>query len=134
VSQVEVTYDGKGRYTALSTKNGRRVAVDCPMEKGEEFGPDSLVAAGLGACMLISMNAFASRHHLDVEGARADVDLVMGGKPQARFTKIDVTIHVPRDFEAAERTSLEKAAGTCPVKHSFREDTEITTRFEFGSG
>lgn len=76
---VEVTYDGSQRCSALETKNGKRVAVDCPMTKGEEFGPDGLVAAGLGACMLISMASFAQRHGLDVTGATANVDVSLGG-------------------------------------------------------
>ena len=55
MSQVQVTYDGDQHCTALSTKNGKTVAVDCPMTKGEAFSPGSLVAAGLAGCMLISM-------------------------------------------------------------------------------
>ena len=133
MSQVVVTYDGDQRCTALNTKNGRRVAVDCPMTKGEEFGPDSLVAAGLGACVLISMATFAERHGLDVTGSRVDVDVSLGGKPETRLSAFDVTIRVPRTFTETEQVSLEKAAATCPIKHSFRPDTEITTRIEFGN-
>ncbi len=131
MNPVEVTYDGEGQYTAVNTKNGKRVAVDCPMTRGEEFGPDGLLAAGLGACMLISMASFADRHGLDVAGATADVDVSLGGKPQLRISAIDVTVRVPRDFDDADRVRLERAAGTCPIKHSFGSDTEITTHFEF---
>lgn len=134
MSQVEVTFEGNESYTALNTKNARRVAVDCPMTRGEEFGPDSLVAAGLGACMLISMRSFADRHGLDVAGARADVDVSLGGQPDTRISEIDVTIRIPGDFEEAERRGLERAAAACPIKHSFGPDTAINTRFEFGAG
>lgn len=130
---VEVTYDGSQRCSALETKNGKRVAVDCPMTKGEEFGPDGLVAAGLGACMLISMAAFAQRHGLDVTGATANVDVALGGRPETRISAIDVTLRVPRTFDPAERVSLERAADSCPIKHSFRPDTRIQTRFEFAA-
>jgi uncharacterized OsmC-like protein len=82
--------------------------------------------------MLISMATFAERRGLDVTGARVDVDVSLAGQPEARISAIDVTIHVPRSFAEAERTSLEKAAAACPIKHSFRPDTEIFTRFEFG--
>ena len=132
MSHVEVTYDGNQQYTALNTKNERRVAVDCPMTRGEEFGPDSLVAAGLGACMLIMMTTFAERHGLDIVGTRADVDVSLGGKPEPRISAIDVTIRVPKTFTEGEQASLEKAAESCPIKHSFRPDTEISTRFEYG--
>ena len=53
MSKVEITYEGDEAYTALDTKNEERLSIDCPMQRGECFGPDSLVAAGLGACMLI---------------------------------------------------------------------------------
>ena len=133
MSQVEVTYSGNQQCMAINTKNAKRVAIDCPATKGGEFGPDSLVAAGLGSCMLISMASFADRHGLDVAGARADVDVSLGGKPDTRISAIDVTVRVPKTFTDEEQANLEKAAAACPIKHSFRPDTEISTRFEFGT-
>ncbi|MCP4317723.1 MAG: OsmC family protein [Hyphomicrobiales bacterium] len=103
------------------------------MTRAQEFGPETLVAAGLGSCMLISMAGFAERHRLDVTGARADVDATLGGEPEMRITAIDVMVRVPKNFNQQEQTSLEKAAATCPIKHSFGADTKITTRFEFGN-
>ena len=82
--------------------------------------------------MLISMSAFAERHGLDVEGARVDVDTSLGGKPDMRISKIDVTVRVPKAFADDEEARLIRAANACPIKHSFGPDTEITTRFEFG--
>ena len=134
MSQVQVTYDGDQHCTALSTKNGRTVALDCPVTKGEEFSPGSLVAAGLAGCMLISMATFAERHGFDISGTRIDVDMSMADKPETRIGAIDVTVHVSKDdLSEAARKSLEKAAAACPIKHSFRPDTRISTRFEFGS-
>jgi putative redox protein len=130
-NRVEVTYEGNEEYTALDTKNERRVAVDCPLTRGEEFGPDGLVAAGIGACMLISMGSFAERHGFDLTGACADVDIALSGQPQARISAVDVTIHVPGNFDAAERAGLEKAADTCPIKHSFGPETRISTGFDW---
>ena len=132
MSTVEVTYNGNQQCVALDTKNGKRVASDCSMTKGDEFGPESLVAAGLGSCMLISMSSYAERHGLDVSGARIDVDTALGGKPEMRISKIDVTVRVPKSFSDEEQARLERAADACPIKHSFRPDTEISTRFEFG--
>ena len=132
MSEVEVTYAGNKHCLALNTETGKRVAVDCPSKKGEEFGPGGMVGAGLGSCMLISMASFAERHGLDVSGARANVNLSFGGKPDSHISAIEVTVRVPKTFAEEERASLEKAAAACPIKHSFRPDTEISTRFEFG--
>ena len=132
MSVVEVTYTGDQQCMALDTKNGKQVASDCSMTRGDEFGPESLVAAGLGSCMLISMSTFAERHGLDVSGARADVDAALGGKPDMRISAINVTVHVPKTFSEEEQASLERAADACPIKHSFGPDTEISTHFEFG--
>ncbi len=132
MSRVEVTYSGHQQCMAVDTKNGKQVASDCSMSSGEEFGPESLVAAGLGSCMLISMASFARRHGLDVSGAHVDVDTSLGGQPEMRISAVDITVHVPGDFTDQERATLEKAAESCPIKHSFRPDTQINTRYEFG--
>jgi putative redox protein len=129
---VEVSYTGNQQCMALDTKNGKRVASDCSLTRGKEFGPESLVAAGLGSCMLISMSSFAERHGLNVNGARVDIDASLGGKPDMRISKIDVTVRVPKAFSEEEQALLEKAADACPIKHSFGPDTVISTHFEFG--
>ena len=102
------------------------------MSKGEEFGPEGLVAAGLASCMLISMASFAERHGLDVAGARAEVDTAFGGKPDMHIAALDITVRVPGSFTKEQQAGLEKAAEACPIKHSFRADTKISTRFAFG--
>lgn len=132
MSVVEVNYTGNQQCLAIDTKNDRRIMSDCSMTKGDEFGPESLVAAGLGSCMLISMSFFAERHGLDVSGAGVDVDVAIGGKPTMRISTIDITLRVPRSFSESEQASLKAAAEVCPIKHSFGPDTEITTRYEFG--
>ncbi len=129
---VQVTYTGDGKCLAMDRKSGRNVASDCSMTKGQEFGPESLVAAGLGSCMPISMSSFAERHGLDVSGSRVEVEAALGGKPEMRITGLNVTVRVPKSFTEQERARLEKAAEACPIKHSFRADTEISTIYEFG--
>ncbi len=133
MSTVEVTYTGDQQCLALDTKNGKQVTSDCSMTRGHEFGPESLVAAGLGSCMLILMSSFAERHGLDVSGAHADVDAILGGEPEMRIAKIDVTVRVPETFSEEDKARLEAAANACPIKHSFGPDTDVTAHFEFGA-
>ncbi len=132
MSRVEVTYTVEQECKAVDLKTSKSILADCPMSKGEQFGPGGLVAAGLGSCMLISMSSFAKRHGIDVTGARADVGTVFGGAPEMRISAIDVTMHVPGTFTEEERAGLERAAGACPIKHSFRADTKVSTRFAYG--
>ncbi len=132
MSRVEISYSGDQQCVAVDTRNGRRVVSDCSMTKGEEFGPESLVAAGLGSCMLISMSFFADRHELDISGASVDVEVAIGGQPTKRISKIDVTLRVPRVFSDEDLAGLRAAAETCPIKHSFGPDTKTTTRYKFG--
>ena len=129
---VQVTYKGNGECMAVDRTSGKCVASDCSVTKGQEFGPESLVAAGLGSCMLISMSSYAERHGLDVSGSHIDVKAAFGGKPETRITGFRITVHIPENFTEQDRTGLEKAAEACPIKHSFRPDTNISTRYEFG--
>ena len=128
---VEVSYQGDRHCVALDTRSGKRIGADCSMTKGQEFGPESLVAAGLGSCMLISMASFAERHGLDVAGARIDVEPSFGGKPQMRISGFEITVRIPRGFAEEDEARLKAAADACPIKHSFGPETEITTEFRF---
>lgn len=132
MSKVQVTYNGNQKCTAVDTKNGKRVTSGCSMTKGEEFGPESLVAAGLGSCMLISMSSFAERHQLDVSDARVDVETKFGGKPEMRISALDITVRVPKDFGKDQQENLQAAAEACPIKRSLHPETVISTRYEFG--
>ena len=49
----------------------------------------------------------------------------------AHIGAIDVRVRMPRNYSPSQRVALERAAGTCPIKHSFRAGTTISTHFEF---
>lgn len=132
MSVMRVSYTGNQECIATREIDAKRVVVDCPMTRGKELGPDDMVAAGLGSCMLISMAGFAERHGLDVEASTVEVDVRFGGDPQPRIATIDVTVHVPGSFSEQDQTRLRTAANACPIKHSFGADTKISTTFEFG--
>jgi uncharacterized OsmC-like protein len=131
MSAMEIAYAGNQKCVATRNRDAKRVVVDCPLTRGEELGPGDMVAAGLGSCMLISMAGYAERHGLDVEGAKVDVDVRFGGRPQSRISSIEVRVHVPKAYGEQDRSLLEKAANACPIKHSFGSDTKISTSFEF---
>ncbi len=56
--------------------------MDCPYTgKGEEFSIANLVEAALDGGMLLAMGALASRHEVDLSGARSDMKITATDKP-----------------------------------------------------
>lgn len=132
--KLHVTYDGEQHCTALEPTAGKSVASDaCPSSggKGKELSPTDLVGAGLANCMLLSMGVLALKDQLDITGASVEVDISMTEKPVFRIGNIDLQFSMPRNFSPEERLKLERAAGTCPIKHSFHPDITISARFNY---
>ncbi len=128
---IHMTYDGDQHCTG-SQPNGKMVAVDCDRTgKGEELYPDNLVGAGLAGCMLLSMGGVAKREGLDISGTEVDVDISLVSQPERRIGAIDVKVNMPRNYSEADRVKLERAANACPIKHSFRPDVRLSTKFQY---
>jgi uncharacterized OsmC-like protein len=135
-TKLHVTYDGVQHCTASEPTAGKTVASDaCPESggKGKELSPSDLVGAGLANCMLLSMGVLALRDHLDITGASVEVDISMTHKPIFRIGTIDLTFSMPRNFSSEERLKLERAAGMCPIKHSFHSDIQIAVQYNYPS-
>jgi putative redox protein len=130
--QLRATYDGQQHCTVAQGSNGKTLAIDCPYTGGgNEFSPGSLVGAGLAGCVLLSMGTLAQRDELDITGTAVDVDLSMIDKPERRIDAVDVTVNMPRNFSEKDRSRLERAAEACPIKHSFRHEVTISTKFVY---
>ena len=63
-----------------------------------------------------------------MRGTRVDVALDLG---EDRIRSIELEFVMPREFPTSERAKLERAAGSCPIKHSFHPDVRIATRFTY---
>jgi len=132
MSTLQITYDGDQHCTARRKSHGNTVAMDCPHTgKGEEFSPGQLVGSALADCMFLSMGAVAQRDDIDIFGVVADVDVAMVDKPVSRIGSIELTFKMPSGLSATDRTKLERAAGFCPVKHSFQPDVTISVTFKY---
>ena len=130
---LTLTYDGDQHATAVKEPHHNTVAIDCPYTgKGEELSPGNLVGVGIAGCMLLSMGALAQRDGLDLTGTAVDVELTETDKPFAHIDTVTLVFNIPRDFSSEERQKLERAAGVCPIKASFREETAITATFNYG--
>ena len=134
--KLHVTYDGEQHCTAVEPTAGKTVASDaCPSSggKGKELSPTDLVGAGVANCMLLSMGVLALKDHLDITGASVEVDISMTDEPVFRIGTIDLIFSMPRNFSAEERLKLERAAGMCPIKHSFHPDIPISVQYIYPS-
>jgi uncharacterized OsmC-like protein len=131
---LALTYDGNQHATAIKEPHHNSVAIDCPYTgKGEEMSPGNLVGIGVAGCMLLSMGALAQRDNLDLTGTVVGIELTETDKPFAHIDAITLVFNIPREFSPDERQKLERAAGVCPIKASFRDETNITTTYNYGA-
>ncbi len=130
MSDIHTTYDAHQHCTSVKESQEKKIAMDCPYTgKGEEFSPIDLVKSALGGCMLLSMSTFAMRHGINLSDTRIDVRITSTKQPRMRFKSIDIVVTMPADFAAADRASLEQAAESCPIKHSFAADIPIKVHY-----
>ena len=132
MSQVRTVYDGAQHCTTKDETKGKSVAMDCPYTgKGEELSPGNLLEAALAGCMLISMGPTAAREGIDLTKASVSVDVTGTPPPKIDYTGIKVEVNMPAGLSALQRTKLERAADTCPIKHSFRDDIELSVAYSY---
>jgi len=133
--QIDLTYAGELRCEATHGPSGNVLHTDAPVDnhgRGESFSPTDLVATGLGSCLLTVMGIVAQRHGWELEGASARVVKHMASQPTRRIGKLEVVLTLPGDFDQKARTTLERAALTCPVHASLHPDIELPIRFDWG--
>jgi uncharacterized OsmC-like protein len=134
MNTLKLTYDGDQHATALKEPFHKSVAIDCPLTaKGDEFSPGNLLGISVAGCMLLSMGAVAQRDHLDLRGTVIDMDVTETDKPFPHVDTITLAFNVPRDFSATNRQKMERAAGLCPIKASFRDETTITATYDYAA-
>ena len=135
MARITTTYDGAQHCTAEDAAKGKTVAMDCPYTgKGEELSPGNLLEAAVAGCMLISMGPTAQRDGIDLTGTSIDVELQGAPPPKIAYTAIRIDVHMPAGLSPVQRTKLERAADTCPIKHSFRDDIAVAVAYHYPDG
>ena len=135
--EITLNYEGGLRCAATHGPSGAELKTDAPVDnhgQGASFSPTDLVATALGACMLTIMGIAAERHGWDLSGSEVKVVKGMVAEPVRRIGELTVEIHVPAELDERARTTLERAALTCPVHRSLHPDVQIPVRFHFGTG
>lgn len=131
--KVDITYEGNLHCSMKHGPSGTVVATDAPkdnMGKGESFSPTDLVASALGSCILTTLGIVAGRHHIQFEGAQAEVTKEMSADPR-RISRITITIHMPAGISLAQRPLLDHAGKSCPVHKSLHPDIEIPIHINY---
>lgn len=125
------TISGKylGNLCSEFTHNpsGAKVTVD---GNGNGFSPIDLTATALGACMFAMMGYTAASRDINLEGMTIDVDRVMADAPR-RISEFNIIVKFTQEYTEKEKTLLQKAAETCPVKKTLSPDCKINVIMKF---
>lgn len=122
---ARVKYLGNLRCEAEHLRSGQRIVTDAPPDnqgRGEAFSPSDLTSTSLACCMMTIMGIAAQGRGWDLTGMEARVVKHMASDPR-RIARLEV--HVSMDGQGLDeraRTILERAARTCPVALSLKED------------
>ena len=121
MTQIDSRYQGELRCLSSHGPSGTPLETDAPTDnqgKGERFSPTDLVATALSTCMLTIMGIVAERHGWRLEGCSARVEKMMSREAPRRIAKLTVWLTLPADLNDQQRSVLQRAAETCPVKVS----------------
>jgi putative redox protein len=133
---IDIVYKGDLLCEAVHGPSGNVVVTDAPVDnggKGSAFSPTDLVGTALGSCIVTIMGLVAKRQGLDIDGTLVHVVKDMTATPVRRIGMLTVTITLPagKAISADDRTRLENAAATCPVKQSLHPDTQVNLQFVY---
>ena len=135
MNTVQLTYDADKHGVVVKEPGHKSVAIGCNYHGPgiEELSAGDLVATGVAGCMLFSMGVQARHDELDIKGTVVDVAFTITDKPFPHMDSISLVFNMPHSYSPIERENLEKAAGRCPLKASFRPETRITTKYNYAS-
>jgi len=135
---------GRDHYrTELSVRRHALVADEPESVGGTDQGPTpyDLVAAGLGACTVMTLRMYADRKEWPLDGARARLrhrkihkrdeeegDASDGGDGgSSRLDVIDREIELHGDLDEEQRARLMEIADRCPVHRTLEAAVEVRT-------
>lgn len=132
---IDIEYAGGLRCSATHGPSKASLHTDAPVDnhgKGESFSPTDLVATALGTCMTTIMGIRAREMNLVLDGFQVRVTKHMSASPR-RIAKLEVTLTAPEGLEASDdqRSALEHAANTCPVRLSLLDAIEVPVTFDW---
>ena len=90
-------------------------------EPRADMNPGELLANALGACMLTMIGFLAARRGEQVVGT--ELSVVPGfDEKHSRIVSFALTFHFPDSLSQAQKDFYAKAAESCPVHNTLKED------------
>ena len=132
--KIEIEHTDGLHSEAVHTQSGSRLQTDAPLDnggKGESFSPTDLVATALGTCVTTTMDLFAKRNGINIDGTKAVVIKHMSSQPVRRISRLEVAVELPLPANHPCRAALESAALNCPVKKSLSAEMDIPITFSW---
>ncbi|HMC98470.1 MAG TPA: OsmC family protein [Flavobacteriales bacterium] len=134
---AHVIYLGGLRTEATHSRSGERLITDAPPDnqgRGEAFSPSDLLSTSLACCMMTIMGIVARDKGIPLEGLKARVVKHMTQAPR-KVERVEVHLELSgKGVGDRERDILEKAARSCPVARSLREDLVQDIHFTYTGG
>ena len=110
----------------VEIEGGHTIVVDEPLAAGgTDTGPSPtrLVAAGLAACVAVTMEMYADRKGWDIGAVEVGVDVDYEGFSPRSFA---VTLRLPASLSEEQRERLTAIARKCPVHQVLAGETQVT--------
>ena len=118
---ISLVYQGELRCQAQHGPSGVQLHTDAPVDNCGKGG----------GCVLTILGIQAQKHGLDLTGTRVEVEKHMAAAPLRRIAKLPVHVHLSIPLEPRHQTLFVRAAETCPVHQSLREDIERPIHFHW---
>jgi putative redox protein len=128
---IQVTFDGIKKVTAQVGKH--IVRTDQPENLGGEDlypAPFELFLASMATCAGIYVKGYCDNRNIPTEGITLTQTHEFDEKGLA--TKIDILVHLPKDFPEKSIDSVVHVAGLCKVKKQMMAVPEMTVKAVVG--
>lgn len=135
MSKMKVSYLGELRTESHHLGSGQKIITDAPKDnqgKGEAFSPTDLCASSLASCMMTIMGILCKREKIDLSGMEAEIEKIMRQAPR-KIAEVKINFKWSKSslYSEEQLLKVKRAALSCPVALSLKEDVLQTINFEF---
>lgn len=122
---MEITFPGGVQVNAQF--NGFEIVTDQPVKNGGQNSapsPFDFFLASLGTCAGFFALRFCQQRELPTEGLRLQLTAERNAEIK-RLDRVEITLHLPKDFPEKYRSAIIRATDQCAVKKALLDAPEI---------